>query len=279
MAFSSYAIWNNKGGVGKSTLTFHLATRYAEAHPEKTVLVIDMCPQANASMMLLGGGMNGENHVLQLCQQPPLPQTVVGYLASVLSGGPGAPRPQWNNFAVVPNSVNSKIPKNVVLLSGDGNLEPMAPLISSRASQAALIPSQNPWRWVHEALKAFVEDARTVIPELTVFVDTNPAFTIYTEIAISSVERLIVPVNADDASRVATTAMFTLIWGANPPHPVYGQYTYASQATSSGLIRPLVHLVVGNRLTQHVGAVHRYVDDHRARQRAIQIARDGLSLW
>ena len=26
----SYALWNNKGGVGKSTITFHLSMRYAE---------------------------------------------------------------------------------------------------------------------------------------------------------------------------------------------------------------------------------------------------------
>jgi cellulose biosynthesis protein BcsQ len=44
----SYAIWNNKGGVGKSTITFHLASRYAEKNPDKNVLVIDLCPQSNS---------------------------------------------------------------------------------------------------------------------------------------------------------------------------------------------------------------------------------------
>ncbi len=31
----SYAVWNNKGGVGKSTITFHAASRYAELNPDK----------------------------------------------------------------------------------------------------------------------------------------------------------------------------------------------------------------------------------------------------
>ena len=44
-----------KGGVGKSTITFHSAMRYAELHPQTKILVIDLCPQANSSMMLLGG--------------------------------------------------------------------------------------------------------------------------------------------------------------------------------------------------------------------------------
>lgn len=50
----SYVIWNNKGGVGKTTLTFHLATYYAMRNPDHKVLVIDLCPQANVSMALLG---------------------------------------------------------------------------------------------------------------------------------------------------------------------------------------------------------------------------------
>lgn len=56
MSNKSYVIWNNKGGVGKSTMTFHIASVYAEQNPDRDVVVIDMCPQANSSMMLLGGG-------------------------------------------------------------------------------------------------------------------------------------------------------------------------------------------------------------------------------
>lgn len=31
----SYALWDNKGGVGKSTITFHLSMRYEEKNPDK----------------------------------------------------------------------------------------------------------------------------------------------------------------------------------------------------------------------------------------------------
>ena len=57
---ATYAIWNNKGGVGKSYLTFQIASEYARTHREQKVLVIDLCPQANASGMLLGGMAAGE---------------------------------------------------------------------------------------------------------------------------------------------------------------------------------------------------------------------------
>lgn len=33
-----YALWNNKGGVGKSYLTFQIAAEYAVTHPNKKVL-------------------------------------------------------------------------------------------------------------------------------------------------------------------------------------------------------------------------------------------------
>lgn len=40
-----YAIWNNKGGVGKSYLIFQIASEYARTHPEQNILVVDLCPQ------------------------------------------------------------------------------------------------------------------------------------------------------------------------------------------------------------------------------------------
>ena len=48
-----YGLWTNKGGVGKTTLTVHMASMYAKLHPNKKVLVVDMCPQCNASSTLL----------------------------------------------------------------------------------------------------------------------------------------------------------------------------------------------------------------------------------
>ena len=74
-----YAIWNNKGGVGKSYLTFQVASEYAQQNPDKRVLVIDLCPQANSSSMLLGGMINGENALTVL--HGTVPRTsIAGYI-------------------------------------------------------------------------------------------------------------------------------------------------------------------------------------------------------
>jgi cellulose biosynthesis protein BcsQ len=260
----SYAIWNNKGGVGKSTIAFHLASRYAEANPEVNVLVIDLCPQSNSSMMLLGGGTSGENHVLDFCTAA-TPKTVVGYLSKVISGGSGAPLPDPFDFVVKVHSFNKEMPENLYLLCGDGNLEPMAPAISGAAAAPALTPTVQPWKWIHRIFSEFIasvgtgtksNDTKTESNDTKwmVFIDTNPSFSIYTELAVSAAERLITPVNADDSSRVATNAMFILLHGQTPPHPIYGSWTFAAQAQKHGLHVPEIHVIVGNRLTQYEGA-------------------------
>ena len=245
----SYGIWNNKGGVGKSTITFHVAARYAEKHPEQNVLVIDLCPQSNVSMMLLGGGNKGESAVLEYCTMA-IPRTVVGYLSNVLAGGPGAPLPNPIDYVVQAQTRNSNLTPNLFLLCGDGNLEPMAPAISGAAAAPALTPQAQPWSWVHLVFRKVIDDLvnRQSEKDWMVFVDTNPSFSIYTELAMCAVERLITPVNADDSSRVATNAMFILLHGQNPPHPVYGSWTFASRAHQYGTRIPQIHLIVGNRL-------------------------------
>lgn len=251
----SYAIWNNKGGVGKSTIAFHVASRYAERNPGANVLVIDLCPQANASMTLLGGGTQGENSLLGYCTRA-TPRTVVGYLSAVISAGSGAPLPNPMDFLVQVSSSNRRMPENLYLLCGDGNLEPMAPAISGAASQPALTPQSQPWRWIHLIFRSLIDNLcqQESESDWMVFIDTNPSFSIHTELAVSSVDRLITPVNADDSSRVATNAMFILLHGQNPPHPIYGSWTFAARAQQYGIAVPRIHLVVGNRLTQYGGS-------------------------
>src|SRR6266446_583088 len=75
----TYALWNNKGGVGKSYLTFQVAAEYARTHPNHNILVIDMCPQANASSMLLGGMAKGEGVLDELGASNPR-RTIAGYI-------------------------------------------------------------------------------------------------------------------------------------------------------------------------------------------------------
>jgi len=251
----SYAVWNNKGGVGKSTISFHLAARLAETRPNTNVLVIDACPQANASMLLLGGGTTGETNVLSLCTQAS-PRTIAGYLSQVIAAGAGAALPDPMNFLTQVAGLNEKLTDNVFLLCGDGNMEPMAPAISGAAAAPALTPQSQPWRWVHLVLRGLIDNVCQNVPnrDWLVILDTNPSFSIYTELAISAADRLIVPVNADDSSRVATNAMFILLHGHTPPHPVYGSWTFATRAQTYNIGVPQIHVVVGNRLTQYQGA-------------------------
>lgn len=251
---NSYAIWNNKGGVGKSTITFHLSSRYAEKNPNTNVLVIDLCPQANSSMMLLGGGTQGEQKVIDYCSQS-IPLTVVGYLSNVISNGAGAPLPNPSDYLINVSTVNNNMPNNIYLLSGDGNLEPMAPAISDAASARSLTPAAQPWVWIHNIFKNLIENIVSQSDkDWMVFVDTNPSFGIYTELAICAAKRIISPVNADDSSRTAANAMAILLHGTNPPHPIYGTWTFAAQALNYGIEIPKIHLIIGNRLTQYIGA-------------------------
>src|SRR5437899_2457691 len=73
-----YAIWNNKGGVGKTFVTFVIAAEYASLHPERIVVVIDMCPQANVSEILLGGNGKGAEALTDLLGASPR-RTIGGY--------------------------------------------------------------------------------------------------------------------------------------------------------------------------------------------------------
>ena len=244
----AYAIWNNKGGTGKSTIAFHIASRFAELHPDRNVLVVDMCPQANSSMLLLGGGIAGEANLLKLCSLGS-PKSVVGYLSDAILN---RSIPTLSNYSIQVSTVNSEISSNLHLLSGDGNLELMAPAINDEASRTPFPGLADPWAWVHQIFRRMVDNLDQ--QKWTVFFDTNPSFAIYTELAICGASRLLVPVNADDSSRVAVKALFALLHGTNPPHPFFGGYTFAAKTAQRHMQIPQVHMAIGNRFTQFKGA-------------------------
>lgn len=249
----SYVIWNNKGGVGKSTITFHIASMYAEKHPDENIVVIDMCPQANSSMMLMGGGTSAESRLQELIVGD-IPKTVVGYLTdSVLKNDTN----DINKYLLQLQDSNPKLPPNLFLMSGDGNLELIAPLLAERADATPLSSTDSPWVEIHSIIKKFTE--RTIFGKSTTFfIDTNPSFSIYTQIAILAGQKLLVPINADDSSIYAISGLFNLIWGSEKAHPVYGKYTFAAKVDTFQMERPKIALLLGNRFTQKIGAAEAF---------------------
>ena len=177
--------------------------------------------------MLMGGGSKGEIDVLKLCTES-TPKTVVSHLSNVIAGGQRAPLLDPNDVIINVSHYNSNLPDNLYLLSGDGNLEPMAPALSNAANAPALTATSQPWRWVHEVFRKLIEQINNDNDYIAI-IDTNLSFSIYTEIAIASADKIIVPANADDSSRVAKNEMFMLLHGASPAHPVYGAWTFAER--------------------------------------------------
>lgn len=249
----SYVMWNNKGGVGKSTITFHVASVYAEENPDRDVVVIDMCPQANVSMMLMGGGKQSESHLQDFITRS-TPKTVVGYITDSITE---SDTNDLTKYIINLSEINENLPKNIHLLSGDGNLELIAPLLSERADATPLSETDNPWIKIHSIIKKLTTRKIGEKP-CTYFIDTNPSFSVYTQIAILSAEYLLVPINADDSSIFAITGLFNLIWGSEKTHPVYGKYTFSSKVDSLGMDRPKIALLLGNRFTQQRGAAHAF---------------------
>jgi cellulose biosynthesis protein BcsQ len=250
----SYVMWNNKGGVGKSTITFHIASVYAEEHPEEDVIVVDMCPQANVSMMLMGGGKDSETKLQSLITKV-TPQSIVGYITETIINGDNQ---DLSKFVTPLSTVNKNLSDNIYLIAGDGNLELIAPLLSERADATPLSASDNPWVKVHSIVKKLTEKRVNVDRPSTYFIDTNPSFSIYTQLAIVGGEHLLVPINADDSSIFAITGLFNLIWGTKVNHPVYGKYTFASKAKTHQFQLPTIDILLGNRFTQKRGAAHAF---------------------
>jgi len=245
---ASYALWNNKGGVGKSYLTFQIACEYARQHPDKRVLVVDVCPQANASGMLLGGIVHGEAALTQIANASPL-RTISGYVEDRVRSPYVNPR-TGSQYPLQVSAYNQHVPTNVYLVVGDEQLEIQASRVVGATNPGPL----DAWRIVHQWFSDLVSDiAAAWDEEFTVFFDCNPSFTIYTEMALSASDRLIIPFTADASSKRAVRAVLALIYGVTRT-PGAQQSQFFLNSTAFRMTIPDIYSYVGNRLTQNRGA-------------------------
>lgn len=242
-----YAFWNNKGGVGKSYLTFQVASEYARIHSERKVLVIDLCPQANASGMLLGGMSTGEGALYLLSSRTPR-QTISGYIEDRISSPYVNPKTGAQFLTNVSNQ-NPLSPDNLFLVCGDEQLEIQA----SRVRGATVPGPTDAWRIVHTWISDLIDDVQNSWDQenTAVFIDCNPSFSIYTELAMSASDRLIIPFSADGSSKRAVRAVLALLYGMTRV-PGSLQSEFYLNSLQFRLPIPKIYCYIGNRLTQYI---------------------------
>lgn len=157
-------VFNQKGGVGKSTITCNLAAISA-SHGKKT-LVIDLDQQANSTHYLLGDKAE--------TTQPTL----------------GAFFEQMLTFSLYDKKVDAFIHatpyENLYIMPADSELYSLQSKLESRYKIYKL-------RDTLRELNDFDE----------VYIDTPPALNFYTQSALIAVERCLIPFDCDDFSRKA----------------------------------------------------------------------------
>lgn len=248
-----YAFWNNKGGTGKTSLSFQAISRYAEEKPDEKILVIDLCPQANLSELFLGGLLGkGSTNLIGLYGSHR--KSVGGYFQDRLPAPFTPPEIDVYSYLVQPSKYNSAIQKNIFLMAGDPVVELQTNAIATLANTQ--LPGTDTWIAVIDWIRDYIEKTGNEFD--TVFIDCNPSFSIYTQIAISSADRLLLPVMADDSSRRALQNVFSLVYGVEMPSEIYKQYAFVTKLKESGRELPRIHLIIKNRLTQYMGTSSAY---------------------
>ena len=244
-----YAFWNNKGGVGKTFLCFAVASEYALQHPDVNVVIIDMCPQANVSEILLGGnGSGGKNHRKLVNKEHPNNSKTIGGYYSQRINRPHEKTETEKDFLIQVREFNRNASENLHLIAGDSSLEMQVKTINQIAAQGLPLES---WRNVRSWVKDLQQE---VIVEgfgeekCAFFIDCNPSFSSYTEQALLAVDRLIVPCTPDGSSARAIDHVGQLVYGNGDPSN-YEEVSFNRKAKNFSMTLPKIHLVAMNRFT------------------------------
>ena len=235
-----YVIWNNKGGVGKTFTTYCMATEYAHRHINKKIVVIDMCPQANISVILLGGNGKGMENSLNLIHDK---KTIAGYIQVRTDRSMRDKTGDELNYFVKPVDYNDKMPKNLYLIPGDMDLD----LCSELIRYMEISPQRDAWKISRKLLMDLISsfEDKHEHDECVFFIDCNPSFSNYTQLAIVSADYLIIPCTSDPASLHGVKNVSRLLYKKDVSSGIYIQFH--ERATSEGFKLPEFFAYINNK--------------------------------
>lgn len=201
------------------------------------------------------GGLNqGGSEVLLMRQGTIQRATIGGYFQLRLPSPYSVPLFNPRDYLTKPHEYNQYIQDNIDLLCGDAMLELQSNAISTLANNQ--IPGTNTWvaiiNWLNDFIQPIEKDYDMV------FLDANSSFSMYTQIAIATSTKMVLPVMADDSSRRAIQNAFSLVYGLKLPSEIYSKYAFAEKLKEVDMPLPKVYMILKNRLTQYMGAASAY---------------------
>jgi chromosome partitioning protein len=172
------AFFNNKGGVGKTTLLYHLAWMYADLG--KRVLVADLDPQANVTSMFLPEqkleNLWNPDHTQE--------QSIIAPLTPIIRGvGDIGPTP------------TQKITRNLWLIPGDLNLSNFESNLSDAWGDC--LDAKEPAFRVTSSLYRIIKQAADEFEVDLVLVDVGPNFGAINRAALICADAVVIPVAPD----------------------------------------------------------------------------------
>jgi chromosome partitioning protein len=252
-------VFNQKGGVGKSTITCNLAA--IAASRGKRTLVVDLDPQSNSSRYLLGAALDG------------LDATGSEFFDQML------------NFKLRPKATGEFIHAtpfaNLSVLPADPGLEELQAKLESRYKIYKL-------REALDALEGFDQ----------IWIDTPPALHFYTRSALIAADACLIPFDCDEFARRALYTLLDNVAEIRADHnadlqvegivvnqfqpraslpqrivdelhaeglPVLGSHLSASVRIkeSHQQARPMIHLDRGHKLTLEFTALYEELEAAR----------------
>lgn len=248
-----YVVFNQKGGVGKSTITSNLAA--ISAQQGLRTLVVDLDPQGNSTQYLLGGpqedpDVSAAEFFEQTLRFSARDKTASDYIVET----------PWENLHLMPSHQQ---------------LEELQPKLESRYKIYKL----------RDALEALADDYDRV------YIDTPPALNFYTRSALIAAEGCLIPFDCDDFSRRALYTLLDNVQEIQADHnknlavsgivvnqfqpranlpqqlvqelideglPVLQPYLSSSVKIkeSHQLSKPMIHMEPRHKLTQEMVALH-----------------------
>ena len=253
-----YVVFNQKGGVGKSTITCNLAA--ISAAQGLRTLVVDLDPQGNSTQYLMGRPQDDARQSAAAFFEQTLkftakPQDVLDHLIDT----------PWENLSLLPSHPS---------------LDELHAKLESRYK-------------IYKLRDALIEIGQTYD---RIYIDTPPALNFYTRSALIASEGCLIPFDCDDFSRRALYTLMENVQEIQADHnedlrvagivvnqfqpraslpqklvqelideglPVLQPYLSASVKIkeSHQLARPMIHLDARHKLTLELQALHDALGD------------------